>query len=165
MPTDEERAKICVAVVNKHKKGIKTNQFMATSFGVLAGISLFSIDCSTMKSTLTSLFLPALFLVFTVMSVWFKNISRRECDVYERGLFQVADGYASQIVSNTDKKGCVNLWFESDTLSDGWYRARYEGVEVGTKLLLVKPTVVLKNSPGYVFTPFMLSDVGSKLYW
>lgn len=165
-PTDYEIKKISYALSISNKKHIKRNNLIATIFAVLSGFAILSIDFSKIGDSLFSLFLLIVSLACTFMFVSLKKTSQKEIMIFEDGSFKVLDGYISKTSPNLETNGCVNVWFESDTYSNGWYKVRIENVEIGTKAILVKPDVQLtKRLQCYVFTPFMLSDEGVKLHW
>ncbi len=163
MPTDEEKKRISNAIKAHNRKAIKGNNFMASVFGVFAGFGILSIDFSDIKNSFFSLIMAIVGILCVVMFVGFAKTSKAESQIYEKGAFKVIDGYVSEKAPNTEKVGYVNVWFKSNSYSNGWYQVRVEDVEVGTRLILAKPDIQIgKKLVCHVYTPFMLTDEGIK---
>lgn len=165
-PTEVEIKYISDAISNSNKKHIKRNGMMATIFGVLSGFAILSIDYSNLSESVFSFFLLVVSVICVLMFTSFKKTAKTECGIYNKGLFKVIDGVISKTSPNLETNGCVDVWFDSDTYSNGWYKVRLEKVEIGTPVIFVRPDVQLtKRIQCYVFTPFMLTEEGAKLHW
>ena len=82
--------------------------------------------------------------------------------------FRVLDGTVSAIQLNPTTPGAWNVRFTSlyGQTCDRWFLAREEGLEMGSPLLLV--TVdwdAVKKDITRVFTPFMMTEEGSRKHW
>lgn len=105
-------------------------------------------------------------LVFKL--IYDKKIMQERISLFEQRKYRVMDGTVESVQANPDTPGVCNVRFVSVNGQgfSHWRKVRQENVEVGSPLLLltVEPGTT-KGQIVWAFTPFMLTEEGSKLPW
>jgi hypothetical protein len=105
-------------------------------------------------------------LVFRL--IYDKKTMQERILLFENRKYRVMDGTVKRIQANPDTPGVCNVWFISSCGQEcaHWRKVRQENVEMGSPLLLLSvDSGMTKRQIVWAFTPFMLTEEGSRLTW
>lgn len=113
-------------------------------------------------------FLALLAYAMVFKLIYDSKTMRQNIQAFEARKFRVLDGSVHKIQVNNSTPGACNVLFISSYGQEckRWFLAREEGLETGSPLLLVTADKnAVKKDVTWTFTPFMMSEEGSKLHW
>lgn len=160
-PIENEKDKICRYFENIYRSKKRLFQIFNIIFVVMA---IFTLDLRHTNGSF-AVFTGLISIAGILGMIWTKRSYRKNIQPFLIGDFHLLEGKVSEISTNMEYPGAVNVRFQSAE-GETWNMVgtvRKEGVQIDSPLLLVyAENAAVKEGISRVFTPYMLTDEGMK---